>query len=78
MSAADLANKKCVSCEGGVPALTAEQVRELLPQVPDWLIAADGKRIARKWRVADFAEGLDFFRGSGTSPRPRVTTPTCT
>lgn len=65
MSASDLARKTCVPCEGGVPQLDLGKVRELLSQVPGWQLTADGRRIARKWRVADFGEGLDFFRRVG-------------
>src|SRR5919202_1163732 len=61
----ELAKRKCTPCEGGVPKLGPEKVRELLPQVPGWELAADGGRIARKWRVKDFAEGLDFFNRVG-------------
>src|SRR5437764_15460645 len=65
MSAAELANKKCAPCEGGVPKLTPERVRQLLPQVPGWEVARDGRRLARAWRVADFQTGLDFFARVG-------------
>lgn len=65
MSADDLARKKCVPCEGGVPKLAPEQVQRLLPQVAGWELTGDGHRIARRWRVADFQEGLDFLARVG-------------
>ncbi|MBA4062675.1 MAG: 4a-hydroxytetrahydrobiopterin dehydratase [Isosphaera sp.] len=65
MTAADLAAKSCTPCGGGTPPLPSEKVRELLRHVPDWRLAADGKRIVRAWRVKDFAAGLDFFRRIG-------------
>jgi 4a-hydroxytetrahydrobiopterin dehydratase len=65
MSAADLANKKCVPCEGGIPKLDPARVQELLPQLAGWHLTGDGQRIARNWRVADFLDGLDFFRRIG-------------
>ncbi len=61
----DLTRKHCQSCEGGVPPLSAEQVREYLPAVPNWRLAADGKRIRREWCVKDFVTGLDFFQRVG-------------
>jgi 4a-hydroxytetrahydrobiopterin dehydratase len=61
MSADDLARKKCVPCEGGVPKLAPERVQQLLGQVPGWELTRDGRRIVRRWRVADFQTGLDFF-----------------
>src|SRR5262245_50921476 len=65
MSTDDLARKKCVPCEGGVPKLTPEQAHQLLPQVPGWSLTRDGRRISRQWRVADFLTGLDFFTRVG-------------
>jgi 4a-hydroxytetrahydrobiopterin dehydratase len=61
----DLTRKHCQPCEGGVPALSAGQVSEYLPAVPDWRLGADGNRIRREWRVKDFVTGLDFFRRVG-------------
>ena len=61
MAASELATRKCTACSGKTQSLAADRVRELLPQVPNWKTSADGKRIARAWRVRDFATGLDFF-----------------
>jgi 4a-hydroxytetrahydrobiopterin dehydratase len=58
----ELAKKKCVPCEKGVPALTHDQVTQLMPKVPQWKLTSDGKRIHREWRVKDFMEGLSFFK----------------
>ncbi len=58
----DLTKKKCVPCEKGVPALATQQIRDLLPSVPEWKLTPDGKRIRREWRVRDFMAGLEFFR----------------
>jgi 4a-hydroxytetrahydrobiopterin dehydratase len=65
MTATELAARKCVSCSGNTAQLAPERVRELLPLVPAWKLAADGKRISRSWRVLDFPTGLDFFRRIG-------------
>lgn len=65
LAASDLTKKSCTPCEGGVPPLSAEQVKQLLPAVPDWKWTADGKRLRRDWRVKDFLEGLDFFHRIG-------------
>ena len=58
----ELTKKRCVSCEVGAKSLTAEQVKQLLPQVPAWKLTADGKRLRREWRVRDFTTALDFFQ----------------
>ncbi len=61
----DLTQKHCAPCEGGVPALKPEQVRELLPRVSGWSLTGDGKRLRREWRVKDFVTALDFFQRVG-------------
>ena len=61
----DLTRKHCAPCEGGVAALTAEQIKTFLPAVPAWKLTADGKRIRREWRLKDFVTGLDFFQRVG-------------
>ena len=60
--ASNLTAKKCVPCEGGVPALPPDKVQSLLKDVPAWTLTADGKRIRREWKVKDFVAGMDFFR----------------
>jgi 4a-hydroxytetrahydrobiopterin dehydratase len=61
----DLTTRHCKPCEGGVPPLSAEEVRRRLTAVPDWKQTPDGKRIRREWRVKDFAVALDFFNRVG-------------
>ena len=67
MSAAtsELTRKHCVPCEGGIPALLPQQVRQLLAEVPGWTLTADQKAIRREWRVKDFVTALDFFNRVG-------------
>jgi 4a-hydroxytetrahydrobiopterin dehydratase len=61
ITATELTQRRCRACEGGVPALDANEVGENLRAVPQWRLGADGKRIRREWRVKDFAAALDFF-----------------
>lgn len=58
----ELTKKRCVSCESGVPALTPEQIPQMMAAVPAWTLSPDGKRLRRDWRVRDFLIGLDFFQ----------------
>ena len=58
---ADLSERHCAACNEETPALNAGQVKEFLPAIPEWKLAADGKRIRREWQVKDFATGLAFF-----------------
>jgi 4a-hydroxytetrahydrobiopterin dehydratase len=63
--AAELRQKHCAPCEGGVPALSEEQIRQNLVAVPNWGLTADGQRLRREWRVKGFTTGLDFFNRVG-------------
>jgi 4a-hydroxytetrahydrobiopterin dehydratase len=65
VTATELTHKHCQACEGGVPALNAEQVREHLQAVSQWRPGDDGRRIRREWRVKDFLTALDFFARVG-------------
>ena len=65
ITATELTGMRCKACEGGLPPLSAEQVRDFLKAVPDWQLTGDGRRIRREWRVKDFAAGLEFFRRVG-------------
>jgi 4a-hydroxytetrahydrobiopterin dehydratase len=62
VSTAELTSKHCQPCEGGVPPLAPDRVQQHLAAVPGWNLSLDGKRIARAWRVKDFATALDFFQ----------------
>ena len=64
-TATELTRKRCVPCEGGVPVLAPEQVRQYLAALPEWKLTADGQRLRREWRVKDFLTGLDFFNRVG-------------
>jgi 4a-hydroxytetrahydrobiopterin dehydratase len=64
-TASELTQKHCAPCEGGVPPLSAEQVRQHLEAVPAWKLTADGKHIRREWRVKDFATALDILNRVG-------------
>jgi 4a-hydroxytetrahydrobiopterin dehydratase len=54
-----LAHKTCVSCRGGVPPLTADEIRPLHAQVPDWKLVND-HHLSREFRFVDFAAALRF------------------
>ncbi len=54
-----LSKKKCVPCEGGIPALSKEKVKELLKEVPGWTVK-DGK-LFREFKFKDFKQALKFI-----------------
>ncbi len=54
----ELTKKRCVPCEGGMPALGASQVSELLPQVPGW--RAEGNALHKRFKLATFPLAIAF------------------
>ncbi len=58
---------KCVPCRKGEPKLTASEVDQLLPQVPDWrVMEMDGmNRLVRSYEFGNFKEALDFTNRIG-------------
>lgn len=59
-----LSDKKCVPCKGGVPPLTAEQIKPLHDEVMDWEVI-DSKRLKRKLKTKNFAESLNLVNRIG-------------
>ncbi|MEM3154877.1 MAG: 4a-hydroxytetrahydrobiopterin dehydratase [Candidatus Woesearchaeota archaeon] len=55
----DLAKKKCVPCEGGIPALTKAQIEKLMPDVKGWKLA-NGK-LQKTWKFSDFVEASSWL-----------------
>lgn len=60
----DLASKTCVPCRGGVPPLTADEIRPLHAQVPDWKVV-DNHHLSREFGFADFVSALKFVNKVG-------------
>jgi 4a-hydroxytetrahydrobiopterin dehydratase len=54
----NLTEKKCVSCEGGVPPLEEDNSNDLLQQIPSWEIK-DGK-VHKQFKFKDFKEAIKF------------------
>ena len=55
--AESLASKACVPCTGGVPPLTAEQIRPLLARLEGWSVEGE-KKLRKTYRFADFARAV--------------------
>ena len=55
----DLAQKKCVPCEGGREAFSAEDVHVYLLDTPLWQ-AVDDKKITREFKFKDFIAAINF------------------
>lgn len=61
----DLTQKHCVPCEGGFPAMTLAQAKDMMDNVPGWELNEEGTVIERTFRFKDFAEALAFANKVG-------------
>ena len=60
-----LSKKRCVPCEGSVPAFTKTQAEDMMPHVSDWKLSEDGTSITRLFGFKDFAKALAFVNEVG-------------
>ncbi|OGT36477.1 MAG: 4a-hydroxytetrahydrobiopterin dehydratase [Gammaproteobacteria bacterium RIFCSPHIGHO2_12_FULL_37_14] len=51
---------RCVGCEGGVPALTRDEIDSLLSQVNQWQLNRDEKFISRRFTFKNFYKTMAF------------------
>jgi len=56
----ELAQKKCVACEGFETPFVKEEAVVLLKQVKDWKLADDAKSISKEFTFKNFADALAF------------------
>jgi len=59
-----LAEKNCVPCRGGVPPLTAEQIRPFAAEVSN-LKVVNNHHIEREFKFPDFKTALEFTNKVG-------------
>lgn len=57
-----LAQKTCVPCRGGMPALGKPEAEKLLKEIPDWDLLDNATKISRTYRFKDFMEALTFVQ----------------
>jgi 4a-hydroxytetrahydrobiopterin dehydratase len=62
---ANLVQKTCTPCQGGIPPLTQAEAERLRAQTPDWTLLDDARRIERTFRFKDFREALHFVQRVG-------------
>ena len=60
----DLAERQCVPCRGGVPALTGMEIQPLAAQLPDWSVVNE-HHLQRSYKFGDFRETLEFVNRIG-------------
>ncbi len=57
----ELLKKKCVPCEGGIPAVPRQKSLEYLKELPDWLLSEDAKSISSQYVMEDFMAAVEFI-----------------
>lgn len=60
-----LRKKKCLPCEGGVPAITAQEAPQYMEATPKWELAEDSKSISRTFHCNNFVEGMALMNQIG-------------
>lgn len=61
----ELSKKNCVACGGGLPKLPDIKARELISQIPGWVISGDGCWLLKSYKFADFVKALEFVNTVG-------------
>lgn len=61
-NSAELTQKKCEPCEGGVDPCPLPFVTEQLEKLPGWYLTNQNQRIRKDWTVKNFLAGLEFFK----------------
>jgi 4a-hydroxytetrahydrobiopterin dehydratase len=57
----DLSGKKCIPCEGGIPALTETEIAELKKYISqDWKVV-DNNRITKEFFFVSYRHTIDFI-----------------
>jgi 4a-hydroxytetrahydrobiopterin dehydratase len=51
---------RCVGCEGGIPPLTREEIKKLMPEITGWIVGTDGTYIVRNYKFEDFYRTMAF------------------
>jgi 4a-hydroxytetrahydrobiopterin dehydratase len=61
---ADLAERECVPCRGGVPPMNGAEIEKLLPQLEGWQVI-DEHHLQKLYRFKDFRASLEFVNRMG-------------
>jgi 4a-hydroxytetrahydrobiopterin dehydratase len=60
----ELSAKQCVPCQGGVPALTGDEIKPLLGQLDGWEVV-NNHHLVKTRTFPDFAKALAFVNRVG-------------
>jgi 4a-hydroxytetrahydrobiopterin dehydratase len=59
-----LADRVCIPCKGGVPALKGAELQALRSEVPGWDVK-DEHHLHKLYKFPDFKKALDFVNRAG-------------
>jgi 4a-hydroxytetrahydrobiopterin dehydratase len=58
----DLSQKKCKPCEGGIPALSKDEVERYLKKLPGWSLDPAAKVIRAEYVMKNFVAGVKLIQ----------------
>ena len=61
----DLASKRCIPCQGGVPPLDEGQCEELASGIDEGWAVVDVHHLRSVWAFPDFSTALEFVNSAG-------------
>ena len=67
----DLANKKCVPCEGGIPAFDIKEIHKYLKKVDGWDVLEDKDKnfyIEKNFKFSNLQNSENYFKQSFCVP----------
>jgi 4a-hydroxytetrahydrobiopterin dehydratase len=56
----ELVARRCQPCTGETPRLSASEVSTLLPQVPGYVVAAQGEALSRTYQFKNYYQVMAF------------------
>ena len=64
----DLAEKKCIPCEGNIPPFKIDEIHKYLKKVDDWYVKEDnldGYHLTKEFKFENFLKSQDFVNKVG-------------
>ena len=64
----DLANKKCIPCEGGIPSFKIEEIHKYLKKVDGWEVKSDDQKtyyLIKEFKFDNFLKSIQFVNKVG-------------
>ena len=64
----DLADKKCIPCEGGIPSFSIEEIHKYLKKVDGWEVKSDDQKtyyLIKEFKFDNFLKSIQFVNKVG-------------